>query len=153
MGRRLPVKTPPPTVDATRRRLGGRATTEGGAGELVRVVTSVGVEKDAVVLFVHGNELDVWIGEDTVLRTQRSRTSPGHVASSPALRAVAADARVFGSLHEGQRVRYQHGDGSYEEGSLVEKCRFGALVLRDDATIVGVGFRRIWPLVSGQEQN
>ena len=30
------------------------------------------------------------------------------------------------------------------EGTLVEKCRFGALIERGDGAVIGAGFRRIW---------
>ena len=66
-------------------------------------------------------------------------------ATPPELSTVANDARVFGSLAEGQRVRYEPDPGHFAEGTLIEKCRFGGLVLLEDGTLVGVGFRRIWP--------
>jgi len=31
------------------------------------------------------------------------------------------------------------------DGKVVEKCRWGALILRDDGSIVSVGFRKLWP--------
>jgi hypothetical protein len=78
-----------------------------------------------------------------VRRLQRAETSPPEAPVSKELLAIAADARVFGQLSEGQRVRYQQKDG-LGEGYLVEKCRFGGMIERADGTVVGVGFRRIW---------
>jgi len=98
-----------------------------------------------VVLFVQGEELDVWTGEGRVQRTLRSRVLPLGKPASQALSALASDATLFAHLREGDRVRYQDGHGNVTEGSLIEKCRYGALVLRDDTQIIAVGFRKIWP--------
>ncbi|WP_437817792.1 hypothetical protein [Sorangium sp. So ce1078] len=155
-----------PTVDAVRERLGGRASTEPGAGELVLLTTAAGKALPGVVLFMRGATVDVWVDtgvspsvQDKIepSGTLRSKTHQGLVrrarpadiaplrAPAPeSLVAVAADARVFAALSEGQRIRFQEG-GELAEGTLVEKCRFGALVQRDDGIIVGVGFRRLWP--------
>lgn len=136
-----------PTADAIRRRLGGRASTEAGAGEIVRVTTDGGAERVGVVLFTRGEDLDVWTDHGVVRRARRDHVEAAtrDTAVSKDLGAVASDARIFGGLAEGQRVRYQH-DAGLSEGVLVEKCRFGALLLRDDGVLLGVGFRRIWPL-------
>ena len=133
-----------PTVDAIRKRLGGRASTEGGAGDVVTITTEGGATHIGVVLFVRGEDLDVWVDQGRVRRARRSRTKPVSAPISKELVDIANDARVFGRLMEGQRVRYQHDDG-FSEGRLVEKCRFGALLERDDGVLVGVGFRKIWP--------
>jgi len=34
-------------------------------------------------------------------------------------------------------------------GKVVEKCRWGALVLREDGAVVAVGFRKLWPSPTG----
>ena len=133
-----------PTVDAIRKRLGGRASTEAGAGDVVVITTDGGATLVGVALFVRGEDLDVWIDKGRVRRTRRSSTRPASAPVSKELAAIAGDARVFGGLMEGQRVRYQHEDG-FGEGILIEKCRFGALLQRDDGVIVGAGFRKIWP--------
>ncbi|MCC6554647.1 MAG: hypothetical protein IT372_16840 [Polyangiaceae bacterium] len=146
-----------PTIDAVRKRLGGRASTEAGAGELVTLVTPGG-EHQGVILCVRGDDLDVWIDQAAALaagpragvvrRARRADVAPPRPSASTALDAVAAGARVFADLLEGQRVRFQAEEGP-GDGTLVEKCRFGALVLRDDGAVVGVGFRRIWPAEPG----
>jgi hypothetical protein len=138
-----------PTVDAIRKRLGGRASTEAGAGDVVVITTDGGATLLGVVLFVRGEDLDIWIDQGRVRRTRRSSTRPMSSPVSKELADIAGDARVFGGLLEGQRVRYQH-EGGFGEGLLVEKCRFGALLERDDGVVVGVGFRKIWP-ASGAE--
>jgi hypothetical protein len=132
------------SVGAVRKRLGGRATSDPGAGEVVRIVRGTAPDVLGVVLFASGDELHVLTDEVTVRRTSRTHVSPAHGTSSEALASLAADARVFGSLLEGQRVRYVDG-ASLAEGTLVEKCRYGAIVVRDDRTLMGIGFRMIWP--------
>lgn len=133
-----------PTADAVRKRLGGRASTEPGAGDLVAITTDGGATLVGVVLFVRGEDLDVWVDEGRVRRARRSTTQPVSAPVSKELTEVAGDARVFGRLVEGQRVRYQHKDG-LGEARIIEKCRFGALLQRDDGVILGVGFRKMWP--------
>lgn len=145
---------PKPTVDAMRKRLGGRASTEAGAGDPVVIAGEGGIERPGVVLFVRGEDLDVWTEDGFVRRTRRSQTRPLRTALSKDLASIAGDAKVFGGLHEGERVRYQE-DSGLCEGILIEKCRFGALIERDDHSIVGVGFRRMWPaaLAGGHDTN
>jgi hypothetical protein len=77
-----------------------------------------------------------------VRRVRRTDTRPVAGAIPPDLLAVAADARAFAGLREGQRVGFRD-EGRAGEGALVEKCRFGALVERGDGSLVGVGFRRL----------
>lgn len=135
----------PPTVDVMRKRLGGRASTEAGAGEIVALAADAGGERTGVVLFARGDELHIWVAEGIVRKTQRSLARPVGSPVTKDLLAVAADARIFGGLREGERVRYHH-DHGVGEGTLIEKCRFGALLLREDGAVIGVGFRRVWPL-------
>lgn len=131
-----------PTVDTVRKRLGGRASTEQGAGALVSFRDERGLSRTGVVVFARGEDRDVWLEGDTVRRVRAAETTPADGLVNDHLLAVAHDARAFGALSEGQRVRYQHADG-LGEGALVEKCRFGALVERGDRVVVGVGFRKL----------
>jgi hypothetical protein len=158
-------------VDEVRRRMGGRASSDPGVGQLVRLRLS---DEYGVVLFRTGEQLDVWLGGGKVQRTGqaaveplrpstepadphssdsagRRTAGPARPAQLPELLGVAADVRVFASLNEGARVRYSATSDSMEEGTLVEKCRYGALILRDDNTLMGVGFRRIWPVNISQK--
>jgi hypothetical protein len=154
MGRRLflPLLSPEsertaPTVDAVRKRLGGRASTEPGAGEVVRLRDG----RPGVVLFVRGEQIDVWLDGDVVHRVRRADALPQGARADVGeadLGAVAADAHAFGLLFEGQRVRFRH-EGGLDDGTLVEKCRFGGLVERGDGTVVGVSFRRLSTVPSG----
>lgn len=131
-----------PTVDAVRKRLGGRAATEGGAGEVVSFRDDRGFERTGVVLFARGAEIDVWAAGDLVRRLRREETRAADGALEPAVFEVSRDARTFAALAEGDRVRFEHASGP-GEGLLVEKCRFGGLVERGDGTVLGVGFRRL----------
>jgi len=146
MARRLflPLATPVsrlPTVDAVRKRLGGRASTEPGAGEVVRLRDTCA----GVVLFVRGEQLDVWLDGDVVRRVRRADIQPAGEGAPRDLLSVAHDARTFAELREGERVGFQH-EGGMGEGALVEKCRFGGLIERSDGAVLGVGFRRLWPM-------
>ena len=124
-------------MDAVRKRLGGRASTEAGAGEVVRLRDDCA----GVVLFVRGEQVDVWLDGDVVHRVRRADIRPAGEGTARDLLAVARDARAFAELREGQRVGFVQ-EGGTGEGALVEKCRFGGLVERADGTVVGVGFRR-----------
>src|SRR5262249_20344943 len=115
-----------PTVDSVRKRLGGRASSDAGPGELVSFATG-GSARLGVVLFAKGDELAVWVGEGIVRRTSRAEAKGVKGAAPAELASVATDARVFGSLTEGQLVRYEPGTGELDEGMLIEKCRFGGL--------------------------
>ncbi|HWZ90469.1 MAG TPA: hypothetical protein VNW92_16510 [Polyangiaceae bacterium] len=135
------AKRPKSTLDAVRARLGGRARTDLQAG---RVVCFLDTGATGVVLFGHGEEVHVFSNAGWVRRTTTDALT---VVDEPGidLHAVANDIRVFAALEEGTRVRFQD-LGGMAQGTLIEKCRYGAVVRRDDATVMGVGFRRIWPL-------
>jgi hypothetical protein len=54
--------------------------------------------------------------------------------------------RLFTSLVEGERVRWERGT-EVAEGCIVEKCRYGAIIVSRDGRVVAVGFRKLWPAV------
>ena len=137
----------PPSVDVARRNLGGRASTNGEAGRIVSLEgAQSGLTAVGVVLFASATEIDVWLDEGIVRRTQPSQAQPFAGVVSNELVKLAGDAHVFGLLREGQRVRYE-AHGQVTEGAIVEKCRYGALILREDGKLMAVGFRKLWPLV------
>jgi hypothetical protein len=142
----LPVNDPAAkrsksTLEAVRARLGGRARTDLQAG---RVVCFLDTGATGVVLFGQGEEVHVFSNAGWVRRTtQDALTQVDEPAAE--LFAVSNDVRVFAALEEGTRVRFQDLSG-IAQGTLIEKCRYGAVVRRDDAAVMGVGFRRIWPL-------
>jgi hypothetical protein len=104
-----------------------------------------GAPARGVVVCVHEDERDVWIGEGRFVRTRAEDLTPTDDAS---LEAVAGDARLFGGLHEGARVGALTKDGARREGVLAEKCRYGALVVVE-GKVLAVSFRRIVPLADG----
>jgi hypothetical protein len=149
MARRLPVLFPlgsdhRPTASAIRAKLGGRTSTEVGAGDLVSIDVGGGLAHVGIVIYTRGEDVDVWTGEGVVRRARWATVRRVEGPAPPHFTQIAADAATFGGLYEGQRVCYRHDSGT-SEGTLVEKCKFGALVERDDHAIVGVSFRRLWP--------
>jgi hypothetical protein len=136
-----------PTVDAARERLGGRAASCAPVGEIVLLSTALG-ERTGVVLFRDDAFADVWIGGGRVHRVEPDAlvSHPDPASVSMDLCAVASSTRVFGDLREGDRVRFETRPGALSDGLLVEKCRFGALVLADDGKVMALGFQKIWPV-------
>ena len=135
------AQRPRSTLEAVRARLGGRARTDLQAG---RVVCFLDTGATGVVLYGQGDEVHVFSNAGWVRRT----TADALIRvdePAPELCVVANDVRVFAALEEGHRVRFQDLSG-VAQGTLIEKCRYGAVVRRDDETVMGVGFRRIWPL-------
>ena len=131
----LPMSIDPRmTLARAREKLGGRVASHASdrflGGEIVRTGEHVGV-----VLWSDDVHCDVWIGDDAVKRVARGDVEP---ASSLELAKVADDARAFAALQEGAHVVFDE----TITGKLVEKCRWGGLVARDDGRIFAVGFRR-----------
>lgn len=131
-----------PTVERARQRLGGRAATDALAGA---IVTVHGSPVRGVVVFSNEKECDVFLEAGFVKRTQRSAVEPASCEDESPLHELSGEARVFASLDEGKRVRFEEPEKGSQEGLLFEKCRYGALVAKDDGTIVAVGFRKLWP--------
>ena len=143
----LPVLSPvasTPSVDRIRQRLGGRASTESGTGEVVSFTTDGGIAQTGVILFIRGDELDVYVSDNVVRRIRRSMAKSTDAVVPTSFMRIAESARVFEHLAEGQRVRFPT-DDHIHDGILIEKCRFGALVERNDGKLVGLGFQRVWP--------
>lgn len=139
-----------PSVDIARAKLGGRTANDEQSlvfttGQHVSFERAPGERVHAVVLHGGAGEVHVLVDAARV-----RRVAPGELAAEPgtapgALEEIARDARVFGMLVEGQVVRYADPAGTLQDGKLVERCRYGALVLRDDGVVVAVGFRKLWP--------
>lgn len=128
-----------PTIARARQKLGGSGTTDERAGSPVADANgAVGV-----VLYANGDELDVVVGSAGVVR--RSAASQWSVldAVPPELRELAATIVRFARLREGDRVAFALRDASPGEGLLFEKCRYGALVARDDRTILALGYQSL----------
>ena len=114
----------------------------------MRFVENAGAATLGVVLFRSGDQVDVYLGDGWVRRTSASAVTPLDAAPPEPLSAIAADARVFVGLKNGDRVRYQDGSGKVRSAVLVDKCRYGAIVANDEQRLIGVGFRKLWPLPS-----
>jgi hypothetical protein len=134
---------PNPTLERARRRLGGRAST----GALAGTVVTLEDLTHGVVLFADDTEVDVLVDETTVKRTARADVKPSPDTDGP-LAGLAGHVLVFARLAEGQRVRLETEEGMIE-GLLFEKCRYGALVAKDDGAVLAVGFRKLWPVAHG----
>jgi len=142
-----------PSVDAARARLGGRDDDKAGApppglgpGAYVEAIGQSGPPQVAVVVFANADEAHVLLDGARLKKMSFAALSPRSDEPSGVLAKISADARVFAMLVEGQAVRYADDGGTLRAGNLVEKCRYGALVLRDDGAIVAVGFRKLWPV-------
>lgn len=141
-----------PTVEQARRALGGRASASRPGGDVV-LVAGAGAERAAgVIVFRDEREAFVWIGDGVLRRLPLDHFEPHPGPIPPELASVAADARLFGSLAEGERVRFERSDGDLGEGTLVEKCRFGGMVELDAGGVMAVIFRRLWPVPEGEAQ-
>jgi hypothetical protein len=140
-----------PSLDDARNRLGGRTTDEKpappgiGPGSIVRVVANDASKHVAVVVFANATEIHVLIDGTKLRRVPPAAVELNEGVTPNALSKIAADAHVFARLAEGQPVRYADDAGGLLGGKLVEKCRYGALVVRDDGAVVAVGFRKLWP--------
>jgi hypothetical protein len=133
-----------PTVERARQRLGGRGVTDTMAGA---IVTVQGSPLRGVVVFSNEQECDVFLEAGFVKRTRRANVEHALCEAESPLHELSGEARLFASLDEGKRVRFEEPEKGQQEGLLFEKCRYGALVAKDDGTIVAVGFRKLWPAI------
>jgi hypothetical protein len=155
-----------PSIDAARARLGGRISEVDSppVGFAPGVIVTFPLTNAAtrapgdlrrgsgVVVFASQNEVHVLLDGIRLRRLPPAdltivKEGPGELAFE--LEKIAGDARLFGQLAEGQSVRYAEDTGTLVNGKVVEKCRWGALVLRDDGAVVAVGFRKLWPSPTG----
>jgi hypothetical protein len=156
LGKLAPDASKPkkPSIDAARVRLGGRLTSADvpvrglGPGAVVTFALGTGDRIPGVVVFASVAEVHVLLDGVRLRRFAPSDLEPFSGDPGLDLEKLAADARVFGNLTEGQAVRYTDDAGNLVDGKVVEKCRWGALVLRDAGAIVAVGFRKLWPSTS-----
>lgn len=148
---KLPVtlQRPPQGIDLVRQRLGGRGQSLAGVGEIVQLRRPDGTVRTGVILFATDDHFDVWIGAGQVLRVRRSEIEPADTNPPRDFVLVASDARVFSTLNEGESVHFNVSATRHDEGTLAEKCRYGAIVKRGDGTLVGVGFQKLWPAANG----
>lgn len=146
----LPVVGKKPSIEAARSRLGGRL--DGGPapagfapGRVVSFALPGGRRRAAVVVYAGGDEIHVLLDPVRLRRMQPDEIGAHEGPVDDEMTKLAADAQLFGLLVEGQAIRYADDAGALVDGKLIEKCRWGALVARDDGAVVAVGFRKLWP--------
>jgi hypothetical protein len=139
-------RRPRPSIEAARRRLGGRQGERSilPPGSLVEVRLSDGTRRPAVLLWGCPSHCDVWLSDGEARRTGAEAVVPSRRAMPQRFARVSAELRLFSALVEGERVRWQRVTG-VTEGRIVEKCRYGAIVVTGDGRFVAVGFRKLWP--------
>lgn len=142
-----------PSLDDARARLGGSqrgrsmAPTGVVPGRVVRI-RSNGTVRMAVIVHASATEIHALVDGVRLLRVKPETMETFEGDAPIELARIAADAHVFHNLVEGQPVRYADDTNTLLTGKLVEKCRYGALIVRDDGTVVAVGFRKLWPATS-----
>jgi hypothetical protein len=143
-----------PSIDAARARLGGRTVESDppppgfAPGVVVTFALTSGRRLPGVIVFASPVEVHVLLDGIRLRRFPPADLTPHDGEVDLDLGKIAGDARLFGQLAEGQSVRYADDADNLIEGKLIEKCRWGALVLRDDGAVVAVGFRKLWPLAA-----
>jgi hypothetical protein len=133
-------------LEAARRKLGGRslAPSARSPGTLVEVTLQDGRRLAGILLWASAGSCDVWF-DDGLARRARSEAVVARGRPTPeSLVRIEAEVRMFSALAEGDAVRWER-DGSIAEGRIVEKCRYGAIVLTRSTRVVAVGFRKLWP--------
>ena len=128
-----------PTIERARQKLGGPGATDARAGRTVRDAAGA----LGIVLHANGDELDVIVGSAGVVRrTKAAAWTEAEAVDLGDLAEVVRDVIAFARLAVGDRVSFVV-DGRLDVGLLFEKCRYGALVARDDERIVAVGYRAL----------
>jgi hypothetical protein len=130
-------------MEAARATFGGRGRSARGVGEVVSFARD-DATVTAVVLFVEELERDLCEPDGTLTRRRADECAPAVDVTDPAIVQLAAEARAFALVDELERVRFRVG-ATVDHGMIAEKCRFGALVMRDDGSLEGVSFRDINP--------
>jgi hypothetical protein len=135
-----------PKVTQIRQRLGGRRASNDGdlAGtwvQLPHLDNAWGV----IVSSPSEHHAFVWITEGLIRKVERSRLLfPTTRPNAHPLERISYDCKQFAMLVENDLVHYLNNQGEIQQGTLVELCHFGAVILRNDDVLMGVGFRRIW---------
>jgi hypothetical protein len=137
------------SIGSARKKLGGRATVPSrrAPGSLVHATLRDGTRHAGIVLWASDTHCDVWFDDGLARRTRTENVVPSGGATPESLGRVAAEMRVFATLVEGDRVRWERATGVVAEGCIVEKCRYGAIIVTRDGKLVAVGFRKLWPAV------
>jgi len=135
-----------PALEAARRKLGGRslAPSARSPGALVEATLQDGRRLAGILLWASAGSCDVWF-DDGLARRAPSETVVARARPIPeSLVRIEAEVRMFSALAEGDAVRWERA-GCVTEGRIVEKCRYGAIVVTRSTRVVAVGFRKLWP--------
>lgn len=133
-----------PTVRQMREQLGGRDASPPDCGQVVLWVSSDGGSREGVILAAQGEDRLVWTSEGVVRKVPKGNFQPLDGIVSLALSKVAGELRAFAALQEGQWLSIPLAENQPPtDVFIVEKCRFGALVAREDDTVLGLGFRKL----------
>lgn len=134
------------SIEAARDRLGGRLTSASKRvpGSIVIASLRDGSRQPGVILWATDTQCDVWFADGLARRTRAASVHPYHAPISRQLCRIAIEMRLFALLSEGDLVRWERA-GAAGEGCVVEKCRYGAIVVTRDGKLVAVGFRKLWP--------
>jgi hypothetical protein len=146
----LPIAPKKPSIEVARSRLGGKldagpAPAGFAPGRIVSFALPGGRRRAAVVVYAGSDEIHVLLDPIRLRRLQPDELAAQDGPVDDEMTKLAADAQLFGLLMEGQTIRYADDAGALVDGKLIEKCRWGALVGRDDGAVVAVGFRKLWP--------
>jgi hypothetical protein len=148
-----PAASSRPSLDSARRRLGGKPVSPStrAPGLVVHAILRDGQRHRGVVLWSSEQDCDVWFEDGVARRVRGSAVSSYGGAIPESLARISAEARLFAMLAPGERVRWQRSTpeqgGSAGEGCIVEKCRYGAILVTRDGRLIAVGFRRLWPAI------
>lgn len=146
-----------PSIDAARDRLGGRILAEEtppsglALGLVVTVASARGATSPGVVIFASRTEVHVLLDGVRLRRVPPESVRPFTGEVSLALSKIAGDATLFARIVEGESVRYAGEDDVLVPARVFEKCRWGALVAREDGAVIAVGFRKLWPIAAHGE--
>jgi hypothetical protein len=137
-----------PALEVARRKLGGRTAvpSERAPGALVEAALRDGLRHAGILLWASAGTCDVWFDDGIARRARSEAVRPRARPTPESLVRVEAEVRMFASFAEGDRVRWERPTG-ITEGRIVEKCRYGAIVVTRGGKVVAVGFRTLWPSV------
>ena len=135
------------SLETARAKLGGVAAgaSEQPPGTLVGAKLRDGEQHFGVLLWAEGGQCDIWFDDGLARRARAGVVYPCAGPTPDALLRIASEVRLFSALAEGQRVRWERETG-LEEGRILEKCRYGAIVAARGGKVIAVGFRKLWPV-------
>ena len=139
-----------PTLDTMRERLGGVVGNAEGSGQLALIVST---GKPGVVVHRSSTGTDIMVKRGIVRRTATEdvriiEEREPHPSIPDDVRAIHVEMQRFAALNNGDRVFVADPRGAAGKkfaATLLEKCRFGAIVQRDDGTPMAIGFARMHP--------